>query len=571
MKGGSAASQIMPESDNTNSPRTMDAIRVWTQECSEKHAICKARRNGQSWHPSRLLDLGLSSLPYDQRCRIVSRDLIAHDEPYATLSHRWSVGDIIRLTTENISDFSTSGVLISSMSRTFQECISFVRAMHIRYLWIDSLCIIQEGDDGVDWDCEAKTMHDVYRNSRLNISADWGDVEVSNSPLDKRGWVLQERLLSPRNVHFCRNEVFWECCEATLCESFPRQYISADVLDYNNTANLKRFNGDELLRRCNILRGMQDFARINPQYQLWHDILSAYGRCRLTYPSDRLVAVSGVARYLKPALDDTYVLGLWLRYLAAEMLLCRTSTELIKPGDPEDNTIGSCPGTGTQRSGSKAPSFSWAAADGDFAPGHSLQRGMLPEVLCVDYRSGPSVAAQESLRLKDAFTSSAAAEEPMVEIRVTATLKRMRLRRDICGIYLVVVPLTGSDSTNAVEGVGLQAWPNTITLGEEDDETDSYAMAILDRAIYSSEFPELEQKVFYYVPWKDTFGCDEGAPHGACHQTHALLFQPGHELLHRNRSELVVVADGQGQETLGLGLLGVQQEILCVKSSTSSS
>ena len=41
----------------------------------------------------------------------------------------------------------------------------------IKYIWIDSLCIIQEGDEMKDWVHEASLMQQVYSNSTINISA----------------------------------------------------------------------------------------------------------------------------------------------------------------------------------------------------------------------------------------------------------------------------------------------------------------------------------------------------------------------------------------------------------------
>jgi hypothetical protein len=156
-------------------------------------------------------------------------------------------------------------ILVTDMPKTFQEAVQVSRRLGVRYLWIDSLCIIQDKGD-LDWYREASLMNKVYLHSYCNISAtdaedntkglflsrrpqnlgpwnvkvnltgiepDIGLVDcmmtdaflwwrnIRDSPLNQRGWVLQERPLSPRILHFCRNEMFWECREHAACESLP--------------------------------------------------------------------------------------------------------------------------------------------------------------------------------------------------------------------------------------------------------------------------------------------------------------------------------------------------------------
>src|SRR4051812_22912357 len=60
-------------------------------------------------------------------------------------------------------------ILLNTLPRIFREAVLFVRKLNIRYLWIDTLCIIPE--DAEDWDKEASQMADIYRNSYLTICA----------------------------------------------------------------------------------------------------------------------------------------------------------------------------------------------------------------------------------------------------------------------------------------------------------------------------------------------------------------------------------------------------------------
>lgn len=60
-------------------------------------------------------------------------------------------------------------VKIPTLPRTFEDAIAFARKLRIRYLWIDSLCIIQ--GDTEDWQMECSIMDKVYQNSFCNLAA----------------------------------------------------------------------------------------------------------------------------------------------------------------------------------------------------------------------------------------------------------------------------------------------------------------------------------------------------------------------------------------------------------------
>jgi hypothetical protein len=59
-------------------------------------------------------------------------------------------------------------ISINDLSRTFQDAVRITRELGERYLWIDSLCIIQDDED--DWAREAALMAEVYRNSYCTLT-----------------------------------------------------------------------------------------------------------------------------------------------------------------------------------------------------------------------------------------------------------------------------------------------------------------------------------------------------------------------------------------------------------------
>lgn len=181
---------------------------------------------------------------------------------YATLSHCWG-GQLSCITTTKNSRERTVEIPWTELPQTFQDAIRYCLKLEIPYIWIDALCILQ--DDPTDWQVESSKMADIYQNSYITLAATsascgavgcfpkemtenthrifqmetgmgmrhligvrhklshWDDIISTAAsqeyyPLLSRGWVFQERLLSPRVLHFARGELIWECGVETICE-----------------------------------------------------------------------------------------------------------------------------------------------------------------------------------------------------------------------------------------------------------------------------------------------------------------------------------------------------------------
>lgn len=174
-----------------------------------------------------------------------------HYGKWTALSHRWGNRTaMFRTTSDTLSNRSTE-ISMPTLPLTFRDAAIITRAVNIRYLWIDALCIIQ--DDLDDWAQQSATMGYIYKYSVLTISAtcapdyhhgllrkrenqtpvslpfrdshtgllgriceraplkDWSRAVDLDSPLSSRGWVLQERMLPPRTLHVGDEQMFWEC------------------------------------------------------------------------------------------------------------------------------------------------------------------------------------------------------------------------------------------------------------------------------------------------------------------------------------------------------------------------
>jgi hypothetical protein len=207
------------------------------------------------------------------------------------------------------------------------------RRLGIRYLWIDSLCIIQ--DNTADWERESGNMANIYQKSYLTLAAaasssgsgglfvdrDGEFVEIhlpqttlskppsirarrerphralnpmiECDPLSTRAWAYQERLLARRIVHFSSEELLWECRTKEACECGGKWNYFDEI----------KF-GSEKARYENMLSRDNRNANGDP----WHQLVQVYTQLRLTFEDDRLPALSGIASQLFR--ESQYLAGL---------------------------------------------------------------------------------------------------------------------------------------------------------------------------------------------------------------------------------------------------------------------
>lgn len=229
-----------------NSGNMMKRITCWLDDCIQFHPKCQALGKPQEEAlqrlPARLLDVG----PSGSHSKLVQLKENVRG-PYIALSHSWGKTRHIVTEKKNIESHK-KGIPLDSLPKTFQDAVELTKGIGLRYIWIDSLCIIQ--DDMNDWKNEASKMAEVYRNARCTVAATGskGDQEgiflerpqqdvislrynaantyvaatnseedvaamkeLHISPLSTRAWTMQERLLSRRIIHFTQSRVIWEC------------------------------------------------------------------------------------------------------------------------------------------------------------------------------------------------------------------------------------------------------------------------------------------------------------------------------------------------------------------------
>ena len=178
------------------------------------------------------------------------------------------------------------------------------------------------------WDGVPKQAYDCYW-------AHYWHNDVDNSPLSKRGWALQERVLSTRVIHFGSEQVVWECCELSACETLPEgivESVPGTVSSLPAISMLTPANSDRKL------------------FKAWKLIVELYMRSSLTKSSDRTIALSGLAEEFRLKFEDQYVAGLWGRSLHRQ-LLWRTVQNNKSPS--------------RSPSAYRAPSWSWLSIDAE--------------------------------------------------------------------------------------------------------------------------------------------------------------------------------------------------------------
>jgi hypothetical protein len=257
-----------PKLPDAGSAAEFVILRTWIQDCDNGHNDCKTTDNSMSL-PTRLIYVGDGQ---NQVVKLILSADLDRKTRYVALSHRWRypIGETaFRLTEEHnlYKKWVEDGeeINFNEMPKTFRDAVTVTRgleSLNVHYLWIDSLCIIQ--DNMEDWAWESRRMRDVYNGAYCTIAAtcapgtkegflhqrpkrssirikataprgkdaeiyiceaiDDFHKEVEKAELNTRGWVFQERALSRRILHFAERQVYMECGGGICCETTTRLF-----------------------------------------------------------------------------------------------------------------------------------------------------------------------------------------------------------------------------------------------------------------------------------------------------------------------------------------------------------
>ena len=372
------------QSNHTGSSGWLQLASRWLAECTTYHKQC-SRLSEPSWYPKRLLQI------VDDKVKLITTAEHKMHGPYFTLSHCWGGAPPVLMLTRDTVAALEAGVGIASLEHTYRDALIATRSLGVMYLWIDLFCIYQGHDPASvqDWAAESITMDQVYAGSLLNISAahgrdghagcfthishmatspsivvPWVPVEGAESEyyeliedsalrgekylLDafyrtsnvfKRGWIVQERVLASRVLHFASKTLVWECCEGVATHRRPH------ITQRHDVQPLRPLPGY-----------LSPRAEPWPRSELiaiWCNAIWTYSRTTLTKPEeDKLVAVQGVTKRIAGLLGDPLCYG---------FLSCTLPHALCWSRPPESRN----PGGHTVENGS-FPSWHFARVNEEF-------------------------------------------------------------------------------------------------------------------------------------------------------------------------------------------------------------
>ena len=352
-----------------------------------------------------------------------------------TLSHCWGPPSKHPISTskDNLEQ-RMRRIAFDHLSQSFQDAIRITKSLDQRYLWIDSLCIIQ--DDEEDWIREAAAMAKVYGGSLCTLTAlssedstegcrvkgsaqpslsryldlDFGRHRVrifedepidwhseygddlyrhggyGRNPLRKRAWTLQERELSVRNIHFAQDLVLWECKERKGSnelpwhEKKPEDDFQPWPIRIDPSESLGP-NGPVSLR------------------ERWYELMEDYASRSLTKEKDKLPALSGLAFKFKEYFPTgQYLAGLWSSHLPSA-LLWKT---MHRP--PHVDSYNGKTHKPRRLVSYVAPSWSWASIDGGitFESQRLKSDPQRPEESAADYDFGELIVDSTHIQPKGA-------------------------------------------------------------------------------------------------------------------------------------------------------------------------
>jgi hypothetical protein len=365
---------------NTSHFSLANLVRSWLRICVDEHSGPITNQDN-NYRPPRLLHIDSGSL------RLVQGSECPKGSEWATLSHCWGPHPtFLTLTSTNKSQFEL-GIPLDSLARTFRDAVKFCDSIGVNYLWIDSLCIIQQGSGSKeDWFHHMTEMRRVYQNATLNLAADrassaedgifsdrvaasiqrpvielhkglmkgcWqmaAQTELldlfSRSPLSSRAWVTQERIFSPRIVSFSEDQVYWSCDHGPCFKSerFPEGYPTSVALPRYCKSLLYEYKHE-------TISDMSGLRQDSDSEQFLREACGYSSRI-LTYPdSDKFAAFSGIAEEYSRLIKEDYIAGFFRSLLPLYL-----TWKVRRPIPPRINRT-------MTGSSYRAPSWSWAATD----------------------------------------------------------------------------------------------------------------------------------------------------------------------------------------------------------------
>lgn len=403
--------------ESSASAAAFDRARQWLSHCLDNHPRCRDADLNEHHRtgPRRLLKLAAGG---SGELQLVDFEGSTARPEYACLSYRWGddLEGVLTTTRQNV-DEHLLGICEERLPGAIVDAIRVCRELRIQYLWVDSLCILQQDD--VDFAMEGSKMDVIYANSHLTIYAkhtnsckngflgsqlygqpEWqylapfpsvpkglpffirrGDRPKTLFPLDSRGWCLQESMLPSRQLLYTGEEMVWRCNTRSFCEC---GHIVGDKFSDSGSDDYDDRYASHFIKAA--------WSIPDQRARAWGTTVEEYSRRALTDPRDKLAAISGLVRrklHSSSTPNDRYFAGLWNEGLPNQLLW--------KLRDDDDRWESSAPRLQNDDAGysqrllNGTPTWSWASIQGSIRFGHDEPLGhimaRIDSVSCVPLHS----------------------------------------------------------------------------------------------------------------------------------------------------------------------------------------
>jgi hypothetical protein len=381
---------------DVGSSQALALARRHLEDCIHSHEHCFPPVEHAPLLPTRVVDCSDPNRP-----RLVATGGLRGS--YTALSYVWGEAQPHSTTKANVNAY-TDGIDSAHLSQTILDAIHTTRALGLQYLWVDSLCIIQDSEE--DKLLEIARMGHIYRDTYVTIIAasaprvsagflearppvppadfppdidmpfvcppasgpdgcgetcvgkvrispvslytesddtfdQWWDYFPKMEPVHERAWCMQEYAMSPRALVFASHTVQFHCRTGGI------QNVGGSYNDHPDRDSLLPETFFLQETPSTVVHGSSVWRSVR---HAWHFAVEDYTRRSLTNPEDKLVAFGGVAKAFQSGGD--YLAGLWRDTLLSDLLWQKyADMDMERP------------------KGYRAPSWSWAAVDGSVMPG----------------------------------------------------------------------------------------------------------------------------------------------------------------------------------------------------------
>lgn len=326
-------------------------------KCMSSHNDCQSQTEG-AFLPTRLIHIQRNKDDDNPRLKLQNSQAVLPGSRYVALSYCWGGYEPACMTTNATLSANSELIQWNKLPRTFQDAVNFTLDLGIDFLWIDSVCIIQ--NDRQDWNQEAPRMNAVYKNSYVTLAALCGrdstnglrifSMEETSSPLVQlrtaqsthvlytrpchyldtgigdsgskasrycsypllsRAWTYQERIVSTRVIFFTESEMIYQCqchvaCECGASEDYYCDASRLSLLDKSTIRSMTLNYAGASLSVADIWR---------------EKIVFTYSSLDLSDPRDKLPAVGAIAEQFQGVRPgERYLAGLWSDTLLVDLM-----------------------------------------------------------------------------------------------------------------------------------------------------------------------------------------------------------------------------------------------------------